>query len=328
MHRSTLSRLFASVLAAGILVGAGSAQAATNSTPLKIVIGFSPGGALDNMSRLLAEKLQQELDQSVIVENRPGAGTQIALQAVKRARPDGNTILISPLSPVVLFPLTYDSLPYDPDKDLLPVAHLVDVPLVVSTAASSPFSTMQEYVKWVKANPSQTGMGMVALGGLTHFGLLSMNQDLGLSLMPIAYKGAAGMLTDEIGGVLPIGIDAVASKSELERAEKIKYLAVTGTKRSKVVPDVPTLQESGVPGFEYVQAWYSAFVPAGTPKPVVDKLQAALIKIVLEPGFTAKMAEMGMVSTGMTSTELAALIQTQRAAFKPIVEKSGFRATQ
>jgi len=327
MLNRQLLKLGKIILAAAVLAGSGAAYA-DSSTPLKIVIGFPPGGALDTMSRAMAEKLRLKLDQTVIVENKPGAGTQIALQAVNRSKPDGNTLLISPATPFVLFPLTYDKLPYDPEKDLTPVAHLAEVPLVASTAADSPYSTVPEYIDWVKKHQDKGSMGMVSLGGTVHFGLLSFNQHNNLSLIPVAYKGAPGMLTDEIGGVLPIGIDAVAAMSELERAGKIKYLGITGTERSKLIPNVPTFRESGAEGFELTAAWYGAFVPAGTPQAVVNKLGDALREIVKEPDFTAKMAQLGMVTTGTSATDLAAMIKTQREGWRPIVKESGFRANQ
>ncbi|BAO67686.1 tripartite tricarboxylate transporter substrate-binding protein [Bordetella bronchiseptica] len=327
MFKLNLSRCAPMALAI-VLAGGAMTARAQDHAPVRIVIGFSAGGALDNMSRAIAEQLKAELGQSVIVENKPGAGTQIALQTVKRSPPDGGTILISPAPPFVLFPLTYDRLQYDADKDLVPVAHLADTPLVASTSSNSPYSTMHEYLAWVRKNPDSVGVGMVSLGGALHFGLLKLNQHSGLNLMPIAYKGAPAMLTDEIGGVLPIGMDTVAATSELARAGKIKYLGVTGTERSALLPDVPTLGESGAPGFEQSSGWYAAFVSAGTPKAVTDKLERALIKIVKDPAFSARVAQVGLVSTGKPGAELAAMIQAQRQAWQPVVKASGFKALQ
>lgn len=325
--KTKIQYAFACIAAAAAVTATPSLHAQSN-TPVKIVIGFSAGGALDNMSRALADKLRAELGQSVIVENRPGAGSQLAVQAVKRSAPDGNTILISPATPFIIFPLTYDKLPYDPDKDLIPVAHLADTPMVASTSVGSPYSTMQEYLAWAKGKADRAGVGMVSLGGTIHFGLLNMAKNSGVNLVPVAYKGAPNMLTDEIGGVLPLGIDTIAAKSELERSGKIKYLGVTGAQRSPLLPNVPTMSEAGAPGFELSTAWYGAFVPAGTPAPIVEKLQASMLKIVKNPDFSKNMAQLGMVTTGKPATELAAQIKTQREAWKPVVEKSGFKASQ
>jgi len=327
MFSSTTKKIAAVLLSAGLLASV-TVVHAKDDAPMKIVIGFPAGGALDNMTRALAEKLRLELNRPIIVENRPGAGTQLAVRAVANSDPNGNTILISPATPFVLFPLTYDSLPYDPDKDLVPVAHLADTPLVASTSVDSPYSSMQEYIDWVRKHPNQSGVGMVSLGGTLHFGLLRLNQNAGLQLMPVAYKGAPAMLADEIGGILPIGLDAVAAKSELERAGRIRYLGVSGTERSKLLPNVPTLLESGAPGFELSSGWYAAFVPAGTPAATVEKLEKAMIEIVQDPEFAEKMAQLGMETTGRTSSDLASSIKSQREKWRPIVEQSGFRANQ
>ena len=170
--KQRFKKTLALVLASGAVMHAPTIYAQANN-PVKIVIGFSAGGALDNMSRALADKLRAELGQTVIVENRPGAGSQLAAQAVKRAAPDGNTILISPATPFIIFPLTYDKLTYDADKDFIPVAHLADVPMVASTSIDSPYSTMREYLAWAKGKSDRAGVGMVSLGGTVHFGLLN-----------------------------------------------------------------------------------------------------------------------------------------------------------
>ena len=327
MFHSSITKFAAVAFGAALLAQGASAQNQAH-TPVKIIIGFPAGGALDNLARAMAEKLRTELGRTVIVDNKPGASTHIALMTVKRAPADGATILISPAPPFVTHPLTYDKLQFDPDKDLIPVAHLADTPLVATTSAASPYSSMREYLEWVKKNPKDTGIGMVSMGGVLHFGVLQLNQERGLSLMPVAYKGAPPMLTDEIGGVLPVGMDTVASASELEKAGKIKYLGVLGMERTKLLPNVPTFKEQGVPGFEQASSWYAAYVPTGTPAAVVSQLEKAMIQIAKDPTFTAKMAQGGMVTTGLPGAEVTSLIKTQREASRPIVEKSGYRATQ
>jgi tripartite-type tricarboxylate transporter receptor subunit TctC len=327
MLYSSIAKITAVALGCALLTQAAVAQD-PSTAPIKIVIGFPAGGALDSMSRAMAEKLRTDWGRTVIVDNKPGASTHIALVAVKRSPADGNTILISPAPPFVTHPLTYDKLPFDPDKDLIPVAHLADTPLVATTAASSPYSSMRDYLDWVKKNPKDTSVGMVTMGGVLHFGLLQLNQQRGLNLTPIAYKGAPPMLTDEIGGVLPVGMDTVASAGELEKAGKIKYLGVPGMERSKLIPQVPTFHEQGVPGFENAASWYAAFVPAGTPPSVVSKLEKTMIKIVQDPEFSARMAQIGIVTTGRPGADVATLAKKQREASRPMVEKSGYRAAQ
>lgn len=327
MFRRIFARVISIAFASICIANPTFAQNQNNST-IKIIIGFPAGGALDNLTRALAERLRVELGKTIVVENKPGAGTHIALMTVKRAAADGATILISPSSPFVVHALTYEKLSYDPDKDLIPVAYLSDTPLAITTSVNNPYSSMREYLDWVKKNPDQSGVGMVSLGGVFHFSLLAVNQQSGLSLTPVAYKGAPAMLADEIGGVLPIGMDTVASADELVKSGKVKYLGVPGKERSKLVPKVPTVLEQGIPGFENATNWYAAFVPAGTPASVVNSLEKAMIKIVRDPEFAAKMAQIGMITTGESGADLATKIQQERKALKPIVDASGFKVTQ
>ena len=323
MSHSLLKLAAAALLALSTSVVHAQAQAPGT---VKIVIGFPAGGALDNLARALADKLRVDLGKTVIVDNKPGAGTHIALTTVKRSPADGATILISPAPPFVTHPLTYDKLPFNADKDLIPVAHLADTPLVATASVNAPYSSMKDYLAWVKQNPSKGGVGMVTMGGAFHFGVLQLNQERQLNLTPVAYKGAPNMLGDEIGGVLPVGIDTVASAMELEKAGKIKYLGSPGKERSKLTPQVPTFQEQGVPGFEQAASWYAAFVPAGTPPAVVKQLETAMVRIMRDPAFAAKMAQGGMVTTGRTGAEVTSLIKVQREVYRPIVAKSGYRA--
>ncbi|QNK71341.1 tripartite tricarboxylate transporter substrate-binding protein [Variovorax sp. PAMC26660] len=321
-----LASAFATVLVLGLPCGA--VNAGNADAPTRIIIGFAPGGALDALTRLLAERLRTSLGEIILVENKPGASGRMALEAVKRAPPDGKTILITASSPIVMYPLTYKRLPYDPDKDLAPVANLADVPMVVSTSPDQPYKTMPEYVAWVKRHPESPGVGLVALGGGTHFGTLSLAKSINVPLTPAAYRGGAPMLSDVMGGMLPIGIDAVATQFGLYKAGKLRYLGVLGSKRTALLPDIPTLKEAGVPGFDAVTNWYAAFVPAGTPSATVGRLEKAMIEAVMEPGFRAKLAELGMESSGRPASEVRKLIQAERAQWKPIVEASGFTADE
>ncbi|QOT80791.1 tripartite tricarboxylate transporter substrate-binding protein [Cupriavidus basilensis] len=326
------NRFFLRKLAAAFIAAAAAASmpatavAAGADTPTRIVVGFAAGGALDVFARTLAEKLRVSLGETILVENRPGASTQLALESVKRSAPDGKTILISPAPPFTIFPLTYKRLPYDPDKDLVPVAYLADLPLVASASVNQPYKTMPEYVAWVKRNPASTGFGLVTLGGTVHFGVLTLRKAIDVPLTPTAYRGAAMMLTDEIGGTLPVGVDAIGGQMELHRAGKIRFLGVTGTKRSALLPDVPTLREAGVPGFDMASGWYSAFVPAGTPAATVSRLEKALLDAVKDPEVRAKMAALGMEMAGQPGAQARKIILGQRAQWKPVVAASGFTA--
>ncbi len=266
MFHSSITKFAAVAFGAALLAQGASAQNQAH-TPVKIIIGFPAGGALDNLARAMAEKLRTDLGRTV------SRGQQTRRQhpyrahrPVKRAPADGATILISPAPPFVTHPLTYDKLQFDPDKELIPVAHLADTPLVATTSAASPYSFDARIPGVGEEGPKDTSIGMVSMGGVLHFGVLQLNQERGLSLMPVAYKGAPPMLTDEIGGVLPVGMDTVASASELEKAGKIKYLGVPGMERTKLLPNVPTFEGQGVRGLNRHRAGTPPMCPRARPR--------------------------------------------------------------
>lgn len=302
--------------------GAAQAQA---SDITRIVVGFAPGGGLDVLARVLAEKLRVSLGTTVLVENKPGASARLALVAVKNSAPNGKTILLTSPSPVSIFPMTYSKLGYDPDKDLIPLAHLAELRIAVSTGAQQPFKKMWDYVAWVKDKPNEQGVGLVTMGSPIHFGLLSINKTIGTPLTPVPYKGSPAIVTDLIGGALPLSIDTVSGQMELYNAGKIRFLGISGAARSPFFPDVPTLKEAGIPGFETASSWFGAFLPAGTPPATVAQLEKAFIQAAKDPGVRTKMASMAMEMTGQPGEYLRKTVQAERAYWKPLAEASGFK---
>lgn len=304
----------------------GAAAHADNNAPIRLVIGVPPGGALDNLSRSLAEDLRTTLKEPVLVESRPGVSTRISIEAVKTARPDGRTILIGSTPPFVLFPMTYARLNYDVDKDFIPVAHLANVPTVVSTGAAQPFKTIPEYVAWIKKNPANASVGLTNLGGALHFAVLQLSKAVGVPLTPVTYKGGAPLATDIIGNHVPMGTDALASQLELHRSGKLRILGVAGIKRLSWLPDVPTIKESGYDAFDRANASYAAFVPAGTPKEVVAKLEAALLAAMRNPQVRGQLDRMGLEPTGLPGADVKRIMDEDRAYWRPIVKASGFKS--
>jgi tripartite-type tricarboxylate transporter receptor subunit TctC len=305
-----------------VLIGA----AAHADAPIRLVIGFPPGGALDSLARSLAEDLRTTLKEPVLVENRPGASTRISIEAVKAARPDGRTILLGSTPPFVLFPMTYARLNYDVDKDFIPVAHLAIVPSVLSAGAGQPFKTVPEYVAWIKKNPAGASVGLTNLGGGLHFSVLQLSKAIGVPLAPVTYKGGAPLATDLVGGHIPLSADALASQLELHRAGKLRVLGVAGTRRLSWLPDVPTIKESGYDAFDRANAAYAAFVPAGTPKDVAARLEAALLAAMRNPQVRAQVDRMGLEPTGLPGAEVTRIMNEDRAYWRPIVKASGFRS--
>lgn len=330
---SRTPRSFQRILLACSLVLSASAGAqtatapppATAGAPMKLVIAFPPGGALDSLARAVAEEVRASTGEAVIVENRPGASTRIAIDAVRTAPPDGKTVLLAASAPFIIFPMTYRKLSYDVDRDFVPVAHLVDVPTVVSTGPGRPYKDMRQYLDWVRAHPSQASVGLTNLGGALHFAVLALAKSSGVPLTPVAYKGGAPLATDLVGGHIPLATDALASQIELHKAGKLRILGVSGTRRNRALPDVPTIRESGIDAFDHANASYSAYVPAGTPRPVVERLERALIEAVKAPKVQEQLARIGLEPTGLPGAELQRRLQAERAFWKPVVEASGFR---
>lgn len=320
---------FAAVVAAGPAGAQTQAPAATaGANPLRLVVGFPPGGALDTLARALAEQLRLGGEDQVIVENRPGASTRISIEHVKRSPPNGKTVLLSSNAPLVIFPMTYRQLAYDVDRDFIPVAHLAEVPTVISAGADRPYRTLQEYVSWVRANPSQASVGLTSLGGTLHFAILGMAKTVGVPLNPVAYKGGAPLVADLIGGHVPLSTDALASQLELHRAGKVRILAVSGTRRNASLPDVPTAREAGIDAFDHANASYSAFVPAGTPAEVVARLERAFVAAMQQAQVRNLMTRTGLEATGLPGAMVSRTLSEERAYWRPLVQASGFRSDE
>jgi len=321
--------LSAAWIAAIAVLAAGPAHAqasAAGANPLRLVVGFPPGGALDTLARALAEQLRLGGEEQVLVENKPGAATRISIEYAKKSAPNGRTVLLSSNAPLILFPMTYRQLAYDVDRDFIPVAHLAEVPTVISTGADRPYKTLQEYAAWIRANPTQASVGLTSLGGLLHFAVLGMAKSVGVPLKPVPYKGGAPLVTDLIGGHIPLSTDALGSQLELYRAGKVRILAVSGTRRNPSLPDVPTAREAGIDGFDHANASYSAFVPAGTPADVVQRLERAFVAAMQRPEVKAAMTRAGLEATGLPGAAVARTLKTEREFWRPVVQASGFRS--
>lgn len=299
---------------------------AQDKPPLKLVVGFPPGGALDTLARAVAEQLRTGTGDTVVVENRPGAASRIAIESVKRAPPDGRTVLLASSAPFILFPMTYKRLDYDLDRDFLPVAHLVDVPTVISTPSSSPYRTIAQYTEWVRAQPGRGNVGLTNLGGALHFSVLALAKAIGTPLTPVPYKGGAPLVADLVGGHVPLATDALASQLELHRAGKVRILAVSGANRNRALPDVPTLKEQGIDAFVHANAWYGAYVPAATPKATVLALEKAFMAAVQQPQVQAQLQRAGLEPTGLDAATAARKLREEREFWRPIIEASGFRS--
>jgi len=303
------------------IAGAGAARA---EEPLKLVLGFPPGASSDTLTRLIADKMRVSLGRTVVVENKPGAVGIVANLAVKSAPPDGNTLLMTPLAPMVAFPHSYSKLDYDPFKDYVPVAELCAFYLAMGVGSAVPARTLAEYAALVKTGGTYANFASAAAGSLPHFFGLMFAKAAGVQLTHVPYKGTANVMQAMMSGEIPAAVLTVADWGTLQQSGKGRMLAVSSPQRLAQYPDVPTFKESGyaIEG----SAWYGLFAPAGTPQPIVDKLAADAVDAVRQPDVRQKLEPLGLDVTGLGSTDMAKILRDDYDRWGPVIRASGFKA--
>ena len=294
---------------------------------IRILVGFPPGGSADLIARLVADKAKDRLGVPVIVENKPGAGGQIAAEQLKGAAPDGRTLMASPVAVSVIAPLTHRKLRYDPVKDFAPVSLAVSFQLSFNVGAGTPANTLAEYLAWVKANPGQATFGSPAAGSLPHFFGLLVGRAAGVEMLHVAYKGGAPLLNDLIGGQIPAAVDVLSEAVRHHEAGKLRILASSGTRRATATPNVPTFTELGHPQIQG-EGWFAFHAPAGTPKATIDRLSSAAAGAIKSPDVSDRLIKMGLEPVGSSAEELARRMQEDTARWGPVVKSSGFTADQ
>ena len=312
-------------IAAATVCGSAHAQATNYPTkPVTIVVPFSPGCATDIMSRTLAERPKNRLGHPVIVENKPGAGTMIASEYVAKAAPDGHTVLLA-ASSLGIAPSLYAKVNYDPVKDFTPISLVASVVHVLSVHPSVPAKNVAELVTWVKANPTKANYGSVGAGTSTHLESELFNTMAGVKMEHVPYKGSAPALLDLVSGNINVMFDAYASSKPFINDNRIRLLAVTTAQRSKLLPNVPTVAESGLPGYE-AMPWLGFVAPAGTPAPIVNKFHAELMEVLKEPAVQEKFQSLGLEIIGNNPAEFADFIKKDIVKWGKVVKDSGARA--
>ena len=325
-----MKRLFAPALAAlASLMLAGFAAPALAQDkidrPVKILVGFPAGGTADIMARAVADKMRDTLGQPVIVENRPGAIGRIAADAVKAAAPDGTTIMVMPIGPMVVVPHTYKTISYDPIKDFAPIGMGSTFQFAIAAGPQSGAKTWAEYVTWAKANPGKSSYATSGAGSLPHFFGVLLGREGRIEMLHVPYKGSAAYTNDLLGGQVPTAVDAIADLTELHRAGKVQILASSGAKRSTAVPDVPTFAELGVKGVE-AEGWFGFFAPAKTPKPIIDQLNKSLNQALTAPDVAERLTRLGLDPAPTTPEEFGRIVAADYAKWGPVVKASGFTA--
>ena len=311
-------RAFAAALAlAATLAGPALAQ---DKPPLKILVGFPPGGSADVIARLVADALRDDYS-AVIVENRPGAAGRIALGEVKRAKPDGRTVIILPSGPMVMFPHVYKKLAYDPVKDFTPVSLLARFQFGVVSGPSTHVKNIQEMLANVKANPDTATYGSAGTGTLPHFLGVLMEQASGAKLTHIPFQGSAPANNALLGGQVGYKFDVVSETAQLHHAGKVRIIAVTGPQRDPQVPEVPTLKEQGID--MEATAWFAMYAPAGLPPEVLATLQKNVAAAIHTPALQARLKGLGYEPVGSTSAELAAAQRADLARWEKPIKATG-----
>lgn len=291
---------------------------------VRILLGYPAGATSDLLSRLLAERMRAALGRPVIVENRPGAGGQIANEVVKAAAPDGATLLMTPVATMAIFPHSFAGrLRYDPLRDFAPVAHLSNFQLGFGVAAGVPAKTLADYVALVKKDAKLGYYGSAAPGSLPHFFGVMFARTAGIELTHVPYKGTAQVMQAIAGGEISAISTVAADIGTLVKSGKARLLAVSGERRSSAFADVPTLREAG---YDLVALpWYALFAPAGTPAAAIDKHAAAAIAALRDPSLREKLEGMGLEPTGLGPKELAAILKADYDKWGPVIRASGFK---
>ncbi|MDQ5849137.1 MAG: tripartite tricarboxylate transporter substrate-binding protein [Pseudomonadota bacterium] len=301
------------------------AQATTK--PLRIIVPFPAGGSSDAMARIVADKLRGNYAGTVIVENRVGASGRTGVEAVKNAEPDGSTLLFTPDFLMTVYPHSFRKLSYDPLADFAPVALLARSGLALAAGPALPAEvrTVADYVAWAKANPKQALYATTAAGGTPHFVGVMLAREAQVELSPVHYKGGAPALQDLLGGQIPVGINPIGELLPHVRGGKLRVLATTGDKRSRFLPEVPTLAESGFKDI-VILPWLGFLAPAKTPRETIARLANAIADASGHGDAQQSFLKLGMEAVAMTPVGFAATLKSDLEKWAPIVKASGFSA--
>jgi tripartite-type tricarboxylate transporter receptor subunit TctC len=301
------------------------AQAPWPSRPIRYIVPFAPGGTTDILARVVGEKLAVALGQPVVIENKPGQGGSAGAAELARAAPDGYTIGGGTISSHAINATLYDKLPYDPATSFAPITLYATQPNVLLVHPSVPAASVKEFVALLKANPDKYSFGSAGNGTSQHISGELFKTLAGVKMQHIPYRGSGQMMPELLGGTLPVAFDNIATAIPHMKTGKLRALAVTTTQRSGVAPDVPTMVEAGLPGYE-LSSWQAVFAPAGTPKPVVDRLYAEIGRILKMPDVAKRLGDLGLDLSGMSPAELAAVIKADVPRLGKVVRDSGAKA--
>lgn len=325
--RRKVSLLLAAVVstAAFLHMEPASAQATYPNKPLRIIVPFSPGGATDTLARMMGQKLTEAWGQPVVIENKPGAGGNIGADMGAKAPGDGYTLTLAAAGFMAVNPSVYPKMTYDPAKDFAPLTLLVRAPLLLVVNPKLPVNNIAEFMAYAKANPGKVSLGNGGNGTAQHLGGVYMANEAKVNIVHVPYKGSAPATTDLLGGVVDAQFDNMVTLVPYVKAGKLRALAVSSTQRSTAFPDVPTLSETVLPGFE-TGTWYGLLAPASTPPAITAKLSQELQRILALPDVREKLVSMGLDASGMSGAEYGQFIRAEIAKYAKIVKAAGVTA--
>ena len=316
----------AACAALAVTACAGAAQAADYpQRPIQLVVPYPPGGAGDVLGRIIAKRLGQELKQSIIVENKAGAGTILGAQTVAKAEPDGYTLLLSSGTTFTVNPAVYDKLPYSPSQDFQPVSMIGRAALIIVANSQTPYTDVKGLVEAARKQGDKFSYGSFGIGTVSHFAGEMFQEAAGTRMTHIPYKGSGPAMTDLIGGQIPILFDTVVSAMPQVKSGKIRAIAVTTPQRSAFLPDVPTMAEAGYPNVS-MDTWIAVFAPKRVPADVIATLNAAIAKTLQDPETQSQLRASGFEPTPMDASGVARVIAEETPRFAQIAKRAGIKA--
>jgi tripartite-type tricarboxylate transporter receptor subunit TctC len=324
-HRRALIHAIAAVFALGATPAIAQTVSNWPNKPIRYIVPFAPGGTTDILARTIGEKLGAALGQPIVVENKPGQGGSIGAAELARAAPDGYTIGGGTISSHAINATLYDKLSYDPVTSFAPITMYATQPNVLLVHPSVPAKNLTEFIALLKANPNKYAFGSAGNGTSQHISGELFKVMAGVSMQHIPYRGSGQMMPELLGGTLPVAFDNIATAVQHVNAGKLRALAVTSATRSVVSPDVPTMAEAGLAGYD-ISSWQAVFAPAGTPAPIVERLYTEIARILKTPDIQKRLGDLGLNVSEMTPSQLTAVIKADVPRLGKIVKETGARA--
>ena len=316
--------LAASLSALAIAIPLGAQAQAYPQKPVKVVVAFTAGGTTDILARTVTQQLSEKLKQPFVIDNKPGAGGNLGTELVVRSAPDGYTLIVNSVGPIAVNPTLYGKLPYNPLNDLVPMVQIADVPNVLVIHPSVPANSMEELIAYAKANPGKLNYGSTGIGTSSHLSSFMLSKRVGFEATHIPYKGADA-LKDLLAGRIQFMFATIPSVMPHITAGKLKPIAVSSLKRSRSMPDVPTVVEKGFPQFE-AGSWFGFFAPKGTPEAVISMVNKAVNEILQVPAIEQQMIAQGADPAGGTPAQFGQFVQREHDKWRVIVRDSGAKA--